>query len=205
MADDSTNRLLMPGVSASLPDNPLAPAWQQRIPVNPIGTQRIADQSMSTADPGFQPGVNWGGSMVSQPFYNAAQGVMSNALGWAGSSAPGEAALIPAWRVPGHGVFSSPEAATHQAAWNLMPEAFRSAAVNNAGSAQKVFVDETGKVLDRRQAFDYAMDNDLLHPAFVRAFKNAAGDTNPYAELTAEMLKSGNRGPDPAAAGTPSQ
>lgn len=50
---------------------------------NPVGTESV--QSMSAADPSFQPGVEWGKmGMVSRPMYDMAQGAVNNAMGWGG-------------------------------------------------------------------------------------------------------------------------
>lgn len=162
----------------------LADAWSHN--VNALSDWLQREQQVSR-DRGLWTGGNVleGGHPTQAGVIDAA-GQYGNAL-MMGSTAPKPASLIPAWRVAGR-VFSSPEAANHQSAWNLMPKELQSAAVNNAASIDKVFVNERGQVMSRRDAFNYALDNDMLHPSFVRAFKTAAGDVNPNAELTAEMI-----------------
>lgn len=45
---------------------------------NPVGTETT--QGMGVADPGFQPGVQWGEHFLSRPHYDAAQNAMSAAM-----------------------------------------------------------------------------------------------------------------------------
>lgn len=70
---------------ASQPNPLLGPATGAIWPANnPVGTETL--RGMESADPGFQPGVQWGGQTVSRPMYDMAQGAIQNALGWAGGT-----------------------------------------------------------------------------------------------------------------------
>lgn len=53
---------------------------------NPVGTQRLGDQSLTNVSPSTVPAANWGGYPVSQRLYNTAQGAIGNALGWVGGT-----------------------------------------------------------------------------------------------------------------------
>jgi hypothetical protein len=49
---------------------------------NPVGAERWQDQIATNPTPGFQPGVEWGGRMVSQNLYGKAQDAFDQAMGW---------------------------------------------------------------------------------------------------------------------------
>jgi hypothetical protein len=44
--------------------------------------ERWHDQIMTNPTPGFQPGVEWGGQIVSENLYGKAQDAMDQAMGW---------------------------------------------------------------------------------------------------------------------------
>ncbi len=104
--------------------------------------------------------------------------MLSIALGT--SRSPGDASLVPAIRLNGK-IYSGPEGSlTHFDALNNVPQELRARAMSDG--ANRGYITESGKYLNRFDAADYAKDNNLIDPA---APYYAA--TSP--ELIAEWLK----------------
>ena len=66
---------------------PVQPIWNQD---NRVGTETTRpQQELTMPSPDVQPGVPYGGTVVSPRFYDMTQHAISNALGWVGQAGPG--------------------------------------------------------------------------------------------------------------------
>lgn len=72
------------GQGLSLLDTPPLRPLAAAVLTNPVGTESV--QQMTAADPSFQPGVAWGGGLVSRPFSDAVQNATNLALGMTGQA-----------------------------------------------------------------------------------------------------------------------